>query len=72
MLNFDSSIPEEKRRSILFLVRTLDIGGAEKQMISLAERLKKEDDECHVFFGGWGGIRGAYEGAGHSTILWRS
>jgi glycosyltransferase involved in cell wall biosynthesis len=56
MLNFDSSIPGEKRRSILFLVRTLDIGGAEKQMISLVERLKKEDDECHVFSLEAGGV----------------
>ena len=49
MLRFAPSISGEKRRSILFVVRTLDIGGAEKQMVSLAKHLKKEKHECHIF-----------------------
>jgi glycosyltransferase involved in cell wall biosynthesis len=49
MPKFAPSISEEKRRSILFVVRTLDIGGAEKQVICLAEHLKREKHECHVF-----------------------
>ena len=49
MVNSAFSITREKSNSILFVVRTLDIGGAEKQMICLAEHLKKEKHACYVF-----------------------
>ena len=37
------------RKKILLAIGSLDVGGAEKQMVALADGLVKSDFECRVF-----------------------
>jgi glycosyltransferase involved in cell wall biosynthesis len=60
------------RKKILLAIGSLDVGGAEKQMVALADGLVKSDFECRVFvLNGHGKLRARLDAIGvHVSSAW--